>query len=304
MGEVDMIVRKAVDAAQRDANDMMDGVQQYALYAYYPDDATYVPRKYFRVSTEENVELDRDMSPSEPPTEKGLTGQLMRHNEAIMKTATVSQSFILQIFQREMARLADMNETYAKQHLDMTMLVQDTLNQAAERRQQEKKTDMSLAFQEGAFEHLKTAMPIILNRIAGKPVFPEPDKAFMLMATLLESLTPEQQGWFRDNLAPGQNAILAEILGEYEKKKDLFTKEKRTSDEFGKQNALPPPAEPSQLAPMHGKEKMAKMFSKLGERLEQDPATSSPDPKTRALEELAKKLGDRFKDQLHPKPTT
>ena len=96
IGEIDMIVNKIVDAAQRSANDYASGLQKYALYAYYPDDQSYVPHKIFRVAAEDESGMD-DLSPSEPPTEKGLMSQLMRHNESTMKTSTMKDSYLFSI---------------------------------------------------------------------------------------------------------------------------------------------------------------------------------------------------------------
>lgn len=305
VGEIDMLVNRIVDAAQADANDLRSGVQQYALYAYYPDDPSYVPRKFIRVAADDNLEIERDVSPSEPPTEKGLSSQLMRHLEAIQKTATVSQSYLFQIMQREMSRLAEQNEKFAGQHAEMMVLVQDTMNEAHERRITEKRAEMSLALQEGAFEHLKTVIPIIVNRIAGRPVMPEPNRQFMLMASLLESLTPEQQAWFRDRFSPGQLATVAEILGEYEKDKELFTGERKVSNEF-KANELPAATGQEKLAPMDGENstRPLRMFEKLGDRVNSETETSS-DEKLRRLERQAKRYTDTFKSVLKPeKPTT
>jgi hypothetical protein len=80
--EIDPIINAIIESAQKDADDMNQGVQNYAIYAYFPQDASYVPRKIFRVAAA-NEEFERDVNPSEPPTEKGLVSQLMRHNERI-----------------------------------------------------------------------------------------------------------------------------------------------------------------------------------------------------------------------------
>ena len=83
------LLHQIAEAAQRDANDQSAGVQKYAIYAVFPADKFYVPRKIFRVSPQEEDIDDRNISPSEPPTEKGLVSQLMRHTESIMRTSTV-----------------------------------------------------------------------------------------------------------------------------------------------------------------------------------------------------------------------
>ena len=216
-----MIVNKIVDAAQRSANDFAAGLQTYALYAYYPDEPQFVPYKMFRVAAEDNVDRG-NLEPSELPTEKGLVSQLMRHNEAIMKNSIMQGSYLFSIFQREMTRLTEKDTRHEQQQLDMVMLQQDVLNEAHGRRLKEREAETNIAMREGVFEQLKVLMPILANRLTGKQIFPEEDKSFLLMATFLENLTPEQQIWLRDKLTEPQTALLGEILGEYEKKKAAF----------------------------------------------------------------------------------
>ena len=47
--EVAPVLHQIAKAAQADAADQGSGVQKYAVYAYFPDDKLYVPRKIFRV---------------------------------------------------------------------------------------------------------------------------------------------------------------------------------------------------------------------------------------------------------------
>jgi len=269
-GEVDMLVNQIVDAAQKDADDIKQGIQNYAVYAYFQNDKNDVPRKIFRVAAEE--EMERDISPSEPPTEKGLVSQLMRHNEAVSKTAYVAMTTMFGNFERQIGRLSEMNEKFAAQQVDMMVLVQDTLNEAHTRRMSEKKNELSMALQEGAFEQLKAVAPIIINRLAGKPILPEPDKSFMLLAQLLENLTPDQQAMLRDTLSPPQLAILGEILGDYESKKQKYTPKTTNKEVAG--NALP--------TDIPGK------F--LGS------SEDSSDPVVQALETTAKQMMNRLKN--------
>lgn len=305
VGEIEMIVNKIVDAAQRNANDYASGMQKYALYAYYPDDQSYVPHKIFKVSAEDESDMG-DLSPSEPPNEKGLTAQLMRHNEAIMKTSTMKDTFLFSIMQREMARLSDKDERNEQQRMDMIVLQQETLNEAHTRRLSERKEEGDIALREGVFEQLKVLMPIIANRVAGKQIFPEEDKSFLLMATLLENLTDEQQAFFRDSLSPPQVAILAEILEAYEKKKATFVSGKKDKIPalLGQKNACPPPrGQQGELPPLpEGRrtEKPMRLFGKLSERIAADPDTASSDPKLRKLEEQAAQFASRFADHMSP----
>ena len=303
VGEIEIIVNKIVDAAQRNANDYASGMQKYAIYAYYPDDQTYVPHKIFKVSAEDESDMG-DLSPSEPPNDKGLTSQLMRHNEAIMKTSTMKDTFLFSIMQRELARLSDKDERNEQQRMDMILLQQETLNEAHSRRLSERKEEGDIALREGVFEQLKVLMPIIANRVAGKQIFPEEDRSFLLMATLLENLTDEQQAFLRDSLSPPQMAILAEILETYETKKEAFVsgKKKNKSPELlSQKNTFPPPRGQDELPPLPKNDKAEKpmrLFSRLSERIGTDPDTASSDPKLRKLEEQAAQFASRFADHM------
>ena len=309
VGEIDMIVNKIVDAAQRNANDYAAGLQKYALYAYYSDDPQYVPYKIFRI-TAEDESGQGDLSPSEPPTTAGITSQLMRHNEATFKTDTMTTSYLFSIFEKMLTRLSDKEERSDQQRMDMVLLMQETINEAHNRRLNERKQEMNLALQEGVFEQLKVIAPIIANRIAGKPIFPEEDKSFLLMGTFLENLKPEQQAFLRDSLDPPQIAVLGEILAEYEKKKEAFTSGKKSKDTSallapGKM----PSAMPTSMIPAMTSDdpekppKPMRLFAKLSERVDSDGEAISEDERLKKFEASNTQFMSRFAGFLTSKKT-
>jgi hypothetical protein len=235
--DVDVLAGQIMDAAQADADSVGGSVQMYALYAAFKD-SDYVPRKIFRVSPQ--TDFDRDVSPSEPPTEKGIAAQTMRHLEAVFRTSTASQGYLFSLLERQVQRLQDKDERADQQKIDMMLLIQDVIDGAHSRRLEERKAEASQGMKENALEYLKVAAPIILNRLAGKPVLPEKNKAFMLMASLLENLRPEQQAFLRDGLDPAQLTVLAEIMGEYEKDKAAFEGKPTSGTPQAAGNSLPP----------------------------------------------------------------
>ena len=301
-GEVDMIVNKIVDAAQRDANDYEGQVQKYAIFAYYTDDQNYVPRKIFRVAADD--EITRDITPSEPPTEKGLVSQTMRHLEVVMKTATMSQSFMTEHLIRQIGKLQEKDERSDQQRIDLLLLVQETINDSHQRRLNERREEMEQGIKEGVFEQLKVAIPIILNRVAGKPLLPEQDKSFMLMAALLENLRPEQQAFLRDTLDPNQAAVLAEILGEYEKKKSSFMAGKQIPGRqtLALENALPPSIEDNERSsvPEPIDNPLGRMFQNVKDRVATGADTQSGDEVIRNLERLGQDFNSRMADLNKP----
>ena len=304
-GETDMLVNRVVDAAQRDANDFEGGIQKYALYAYYTDDPNYVPRKIFRVAADD--EVTRDLNPSEPPTEKGLVGQTMRHLEAVMKTATVSYGVTVENLTRQVRDAMEAKKVTDQQTVDLMLLVQENINEAHRRRLDERREEMEMGIKEGLFEQLKVAIPIILNRISGKPLLPEQDKSFMLMAALLENLRPEQQAFLRESLDPPQAAVLGEILGEYEKKKASFmggSQKLPGSGPLAIENSLPPPTgqgELSALTPTSAAaSSLGRMFQNVRERASAGADAESDDEVIRNLEKHGLRFMSRLADLHKP----
>ena len=300
------------EAAQRDTDDMNQGIQQFALYAYFPQDANWVPRKIFRVAPSD-IEIERDVTPSEPATEKGLVAQTMRHLESVMKTHTVGVSYIVQAQQRELQRLSEQNEAFSKQQVDFMLLLQDTMNDAHTRRRAEKSNEVDIAIKESAMSKLEALVPVVINRIAGSQVLPTEDKSFMLMASLLEGLTDEQQASFLGGLSEGQRIIFAEVLTEYEKKKSKFIEgQKKASRPLGTKNSLPPSSRPTnlneqkQLTDGDEKPRPLSMFMTFKERLENPTPIINRDPVLEKLEDDASAFMNRFREQLSPKkkPTT
>jgi hypothetical protein len=238
--DVDTIVGQVMESAQADADSVGGSVQMYALYATFKN-SDHVFRKVFRVSPQ--TDFERDVKPSEPPTNEGLAGQAMRHLEAVMKTSVASQGYLFSLLERQLQRLQDKDERSDQQKLDMMMLVQEVIDGSHTRRLAERKEEASQGMKENALEYLKVAAPIILNRLAGKPLFPEKNKSFMLMASLLENLRPDQQALLRDSLDPAQLSVLAEVLGEYERDKAEFEKRSPASTLQAAGNSLPPTEE-------------------------------------------------------------
>ena len=287
-GEIDVITSQVMETAQQDANSVGGSVQMYALYAYYEKDPNFTPRKFFRVSPESD--FDRDVAPSEPPSEKGLASQAMRHLEAVMRTSVASQHYLFSLFERQVQRLQDKDERSSQSQVDMMLLMQDVLDGAHSRRLKEKKEESSQAIRENALEYLKVAAPIILNRIAGKPILPEKNKSFFLLASLLENLRPEQQTFLRESLDPAQLAVLSEILAEYEKDKVTFNGEKSKIPKMTG-NSLPPSMDgESPAVPLD-------IFEKIKEKIEK---TDDPpqDPVLRRLEQR----GADFSSRMEKKP--
>jgi len=293
----DRIINEIADAALRDANDVRAGVQTYAIYAYYTNDANYVPRKIFRAAADEDSDPEAG-GMSEPPTEKGLVSQLMRHNEITSKNSLVAMGYIIQTFQKEVEQQRAMNRNLLDQQIQTAMLIQDVTNDAHDRRLKEKRAEMEMSMLEGGFEHLKVILPIIANKIAGKEIVPGAmPKEMYLLASLLENLSPQQQTILRDMLSPQQIAVLAELLGTYEEKKAKLIGESPQADgeqDGGKKtNGALTTKPPNRLVALF--EKRSTLINEKDSRFE------IKDPVMRKIEERAAKIKNRLSDSTKTK---
>jgi len=302
----DKVILDIAEAAQRDANDYGHGIQKYAIYAFYTANSNFAPRKIFRVAADDEVERDSEMS--EPPTEKGLTAQLMRHNEINTKNSLVAMGYILQTFQKEISQQREQNRIFLQQQVDMTILVQDVMNESSKRRIEEKQAEIQVSMLEGVFEHLKIGLPILFNRLAGKEVFaPKMDRELYTLASILETMSPEQQHQLMGMLKPEQLAMLAELLHMYEERKHKFLKKSGDPDDDGGHgnNGSNGSAAPAQVPALNGKtnsafspgkNRLLALFEKRGSLANAGTAVEIEDGFTRRIEERALQIKNRLKE--------
>ena len=307
--ELPPLINAICEAAQKDADDLNSGIQHYALYAQFPDSLTYQPRKIFRVAAANN-DFERDLAPSEPPTDKGLLSQLMRHTEAYAKTLTVSQGYVTETLRRENQRLSDLNEKYAGQQIDFMILMQSTLDRSHARRLNEAKEEVGIALKREAMNKLSPILAVIANKIAGQTVFPVTDPSFVLMGQLLENLSEEQQSILLKSLDPAQQVLLAEILGEYEKKKateinprpSLLSKipfgQENNLGDFSGSNEGSGDAPQKAIAAPGQSPKTASLFRSIEERMKEQPGLLANDEIIRDMEKNAKDFADRFRERM------
>jgi hypothetical protein len=295
--DVDVLARDIAVKAQEDADTLNAGVQLYAIYAQFTVDKTYCPRKVFRVAG--SSEIERDIKPSEPPTEAGLVSQTMRHLEAVMKTATVSSGYLVSSQQREISRLADMNEKFMQQQVDMMILMQDMADRGHERRLKEKSSEVGIAMKESAMSKLEALVSVIINRIAGKPVVPEDDKSFLLMASLFESMSADQQMTLYGMLTDAQKISLAEILHGYEEKRHKYAESKKIPPTTGQAQIAAPKSDKTPQNLLVESQSLP-MFKSLGERAKDVAAETSSDPQIKKIEDDVSAFTNRFRDFLKP----
>ena len=217
--EIEGWISEIEQIAYDDCEDL-GGVQRYALLPYYGK--AQRNRLIFRMAGEEK---DDDAFDSEPANKIGLIAQLMRHNEAIMRSSLGATNNVINQYARTVATLASQNEALNAKHVESMVLMEDLTVQKHERQLQNRREDFQLGMKQEIFKDGKTLLPLVVNRLVGKKVLPENvDAKTMAMKGLMESLRPEQIGKVAQQLNPAQQVAFLEFYemfrGEPEKSKE------------------------------------------------------------------------------------
>lgn len=211
----DRIDELATSLAERIFEDAigLGGLQRYIITAYNAEGIVT------RLPVRENAEasgagrLPTDPIDSEPPTERGLLTQTMRHLEISERThATVVANIFA--MQSRMLREKDERLSHLEQRHWETVLAAEQLASDHHRRTLENKAAEQKA--EAMHEILGTVLqlaPIAVNKIAGRSVLPEKTSpALLSLRALMGTLKPEQLEALKFVLTPPQLETLVEIV--------------------------------------------------------------------------------------------
>lgn len=200
-----------IEMACYDDAEGIGGVQKYVIIPHYGEKLEAAGRFILRVAagddTEDGGEID-----SEPATKNGLVSQLMRHNEALMRTAVASTGQIIQLQNRVIARQQEHIETMMGKHFDTTVELEGLVSQRHERDLATKRAAFKIEQTKEIVGKVTQLLPVVVNKIAGKKVMPEKvTPKDVMIRELMGSLTTEQMNTVASALKPEQMILLSEI---------------------------------------------------------------------------------------------
>lgn len=206
---IESMVNEILQRAQEDA-DGLGGLQRYVIHLYEKSTTKASARYMFRLRGMED-EYD-ESGGEESPTMKGLLTQLMRHNEANVRTMTVGFGGVMNHLVRRLESSDNMVEKLMKQRqIDFTNLEQAMSTQHDR--------DMQLLLTEGSekrkdemFAKLSILVPVVINKLAGQKVLDTKDPAAMMLKEFVGSLNEEQYRSILGSLKPEQAISLLSIV--------------------------------------------------------------------------------------------
>jgi len=224
-GALDELAAAIADRVLEDAIGL-GGVQRYVVIAYGVD------KVIGRLTLRENADasgagrLPGDPLDSEPPTEKGLLTQTMRHLEISERThaTVVANIFAMQtrMLHEKDERISHLEERHWETVIAAEQLVSDHHRRQLENRAADQKAE---AMREVLGTFLQLA-PTAVNKLVGRRVLPEKTSpALVGLRALVGTLKPEQLEALKFVLSPAQLENFSEIVTS-----EVVDEEKKTAN--------------------------------------------------------------------------
>ena len=193
--------------------DGIGGVQSYQVQAFFEKLENPKSRYTFRVEADDE---DVEEFKSEPPSVQGLTAQLMRHNEGLARTMTMTTGQVMQSLTRQNTKLLEMVEKVFDDKVKMIDAMEELAGHKHERDLEIQGQQFKQRMVEDGYNKLAMLAPILVNKFMGKKMLPEKAGVMEVMvARLMESLTLPQTEQLQKLLTPDQMALLMEIATKY-----------------------------------------------------------------------------------------
>lgn len=140
-------------------------------------------------------------------------GQLMRHNEAVMRTAMMSTSQNMTMMQRTIGRQNEHIEKLLEDRRENFEMVEGLKSEHHERELASIEHEGREKRYSEMFEKASLLLPAVVNRISGKKLLPEHVSPMQdMLKTFAESFTPEQLSDIVPRLKPEQQIAFLEFM--------------------------------------------------------------------------------------------
>lgn len=225
----DSLGLEIVDAATTDAEGLGE-LQRYSVCAYYKGNEDEVKSRFsFRI----HIAKDEDDSSglSESPDSKGLTSQMMRHTEAMMRSSTIANAETARILLRTVERQAETIETLSGKHIAMLETMEEVMGAKDERELKKLELVAKMKRDEAIIDKLNVLLPAVVNRLGGKKLLPEKaTPSEMMVGQLLGSLTPDQFQTLSGTFRPDQMMIVMELYDTFKQRHEADQKAKEAKE--------------------------------------------------------------------------
>lgn len=210
--QVPYMVDDILQRAQCYADGLGSKVQGFALEALV-EGAKTGSKFTFRLRGESDEEDEE--GGEDAPTEKGLTSQLMRHNEALMRMLVMTTGSSVQHLQKQLeASGRTINELVQAQN-EQRKLIEQANTEQHERDMQMLLTSGQEERKASLFKQLEGLLPMVMRKMVGAPLLSEKESS--VIGPFLSSLSEEQIRNIAGQLSPEQQIALFKVYNEIKK---------------------------------------------------------------------------------------
>jgi hypothetical protein len=220
------IASNLIEESVNDAENF-EGLQQYILTYYTEkggDDAR--GRHVFRIAGKLSKDEYEMVSGSEPPNEKGINSQVMRHNEALIRITLQNVNSQMSFYERRLESQERVLERSAEREIRILELIGNLEDRKLERELEFKRQQRSEMVKDKLLSKVDLFAPILAAKILPSATGGKVEGIDIRLMPLLESLTEEQMHKLFDTLNDEQRASLMEIYTSY---REYKKKEEKTN---------------------------------------------------------------------------
>jgi hypothetical protein len=210
--ELPAFIEEIVSRGQSDA-DGSGGVQRFVLRVFVQGDSAASGRMAFRLRGNDD---DFDEAFDDAPNQKGLTTQLMRHNEAMARIlATVVGSTTSSLTRQLEAANARAEDLQTQRYRDF-----DTMERLRSGQHERDMDMLRLESEEtrktAMFEKFAVLAPVLLNKLAGQKLLPSSDPSVLALKEVVSTLDSSQFENILKALRPEQAIALIDIIKSFQ----------------------------------------------------------------------------------------
>lgn len=176
--------QKITDQAGEEARTLGSGIQRYAVQAFFEGGDKPHGRHVFTMAGADEL----GAVGTEGPDPEGLVGQAMRHAEFYAQLNARGQVQQMQDLQQEITSLRRENAELRTDRVKSFKVMEEVYSLRAEREiALERERTKAKLLNDGA-EKLSLLVPMALNHMAGKKIFPESATQALMLKSLVESI--------------------------------------------------------------------------------------------------------------------
>lgn len=169
-----------------------DGIQTFALLAFYGDSTTPNAKHPFIVNSLE-LNAPRGIA-TEGPTSTGQVQQGMRHAEMVVQQAYKAQHELNNSYQAQIRLLTQDAHNLRQENMDLANMAKDMMVKMAAMRHEEELAKINAARAAAREQQLMAMIPPLANQLSGKQVFPESNADGALFKAIAQHLIAAPPG--------------------------------------------------------------------------------------------------------------